>query len=101
MTKKETPNLFCRVNTHTHTHRQIFNQYSGISSHSIGACTSDFGGQLGTYQICPMEKGQQTVEEQVIRYKTNIHVYHAYLNHCAGLLEWEDLIYAPSDGMLL
>jgi hypothetical protein len=35
MTKKVTPNLFCRV-TDTHTHRQRFNQYSGISSHSFG-----------------------------------------------------------------
>jgi hypothetical protein len=35
MTKKDTPNLFCRV-TDTHIHRQIFNQYSGISSHSFG-----------------------------------------------------------------
>jgi hypothetical protein len=33
-----------------------------------------------------MEKGQQTIKEQVIRYKMNIHVYHSYLNHCTGLL---------------
>ncbi len=63
--------------------------------------TPDFGGHLGTYQICSMEKGQQTVKEQVIRYKTNIHVYHAYLNHCAGLLKREDLIYVSLDTMLL
>jgi hypothetical protein len=63
--------------------------------------TPDFGGRLGTYQICPIEKGQQTIKEQVIRYKMNMHVYHAYLNHCAGLLEREDLIYVSSDGMLL
>ncbi len=60
-----------------------------------------FGGQLGTYQICRMEKGQPTVEVQVIRYKTNIHIYHAYLNHCAGLLDREDLIYMSLDKMLL
>ncbi len=48
-----------------------------------------------------MEKGQQTVEVQVIRYKTNTHVYHAYLNHCAGLLDREDLIYVSLDEMLL
>jgi hypothetical protein len=60
-----------------------------------------FGGRLGTYQICRMEKGQPTVEVQVIRYKTNIHVYHAYLNHCVGLLDREDLIYVSLDEMLL
>ena len=43
-----------------------------------------------------MEKGQPIVEVQVIRYKTNIHVYHAYLNHCAGLLDREDLILVSS-----
>ncbi len=63
--------------------------------------TPVFGGRLGTYQICPMEKGQQTIEVQVIRYKTNIHVYHAYSNHCAGLLDMEDLIYVSLDKMLL
>ncbi len=63
--------------------------------------TPVFGGRLGTYQICPMEKGQQTVEVQVTRFKTNIHVYHAYLNHCAGLLDREDLIYVSLDEMLL
>ncbi len=63
--------------------------------------TPVFGGGLGTYQICPMEKGQQTVKIQVIRYKTNIHVYHAYLNHCTGLLDREDLIYVSLDKMLL
>jgi hypothetical protein len=35
------------------------------------------------------------------RYKTNIHVYHAYLNHCAGLLDRKDLIYVSLDKMLL
>ncbi len=63
--------------------------------------TPVFGGRLGTYQICPMEKGQQTVEVQMIRYKTNIHVYHAYLNHCTRLLDREDLIYVSLDEMLL
>jgi hypothetical protein len=48
-----------------------------------------------------MEKGQQTVEVQVIRYKTIIHAYHAYLNICAGLLDREDLIYVSLDEMLL
>jgi hypothetical protein len=48
-----------------------------------------------------MEKGQQTIEVQVIRYTTNIHVYHAYLNHCAGLLDREDLIYVSLNKMLL
>jgi hypothetical protein len=58
-------------------------------------------GRLVTYQICPMQKGQQTVEVQVIKYKTNIHVYHAYMNHCTGLLDREDLIYVSLDKMLL
>ncbi len=49
-----------------------------------------------------MEKGYQIVKEQVIRYKINIHVYHAYLNHCTGLLEREGgLIYVSLDRMLL
>ncbi len=48
-----------------------------------------------------MEKGQPTIKVQVIRYKTNIHVYHAYLNHCAGFLDREDLIYVSLDKMLL
>jgi hypothetical protein len=61
-----------------------------IEQHEI---TPDSGGLLGTYQICPMEKGQQTVEGQVIRYKMNIHVYHAFLNPCAKLLKKEDSIY--------
>jgi hypothetical protein len=52
-------------------------------------------------QICRMEKGQPTVKVQVIRHKTNTHVYHAYLNHCAGLLDREDLIYVSLDKMLL
>jgi hypothetical protein len=63
--------------------------------------TPVFGGRLGTYQICPMEKGQPTVKVQVIRYKMNIHVYHTYLNHCAGLLDREGLIYVSLDEMLL
>jgi hypothetical protein len=62
----------------------LFNQTARNNIH--------FGSQLGTYQIFPMEKGQQTVEVQVISYKTNIHVYHAYLNHCTGLLDREDLL---------
>ncbi len=56
---------------------------------------------MGTYEICRIEKGQPTIEVQVIRYKTNVHVYHAYLNYCTGLLDREDLIYVSLDEMLL
>jgi hypothetical protein len=51
--------------------------------------------------ICCMEMGQLAIKVQVIRYKTNIHVYHAHLDHCAGLLDREDFIYVSLDKMLL
>ncbi len=44
-----------------------------------------------------MEKGQPTIKV----HKTNIHVYHAYLNHCTGLLDREDFDHVSLDEMLL
>jgi hypothetical protein len=82
--------------SHTNLHGTLSLTPSYLPLHCLikqQEITPRFGGRLGTYQICPMEKGQQTVKVQVIRCKTNIHAYHEYLNHCTGLLDNEDLIY--------
>ncbi len=68
-----------------------------LSGSSLGALRE----LVAVAGICCMEKGQLAVKVQVIRYKTNIHVYHADLDHCAGLLDREDLIYVSLDKMIL